>query len=531
MVEELIKETLAFAARYRLLLLTFGLMIAIGVCWDIFAVRRKPPATHAVKKVRFLRGMGWVLGSILAILLSASTFLYISTDEVSAYPERLSFTDWDDFRDSVKVSLYVSQSHTTSQPDSAFLYRSQRMLDRSSSRFDSALAQIGLQQYSNAISTLDRELEKVRSQPSRSNYARKLFYFRAVAGSYSNQNEDALASYDSALARSDTYAEAWFSRALVLRKLGRFDESQQSFNRAIANADSKNMFVMLGMAYFEYGALDKSLASFNKALSLDTNYAEAFSGRALVRHRIGNIQGSLNDLETSLAVDSTNAKSWSQKGIVLAALGRLELVLTSLDKARSLIGRDSCVVLVNNANALINLEEEDKIEEAMELLYSAIDGYPYSAAAFYQLSRALLKLGQLEKSRVNADIATELAPQYSDAFLLAGVLGAKMGDTTGAMFSLDSAFEINSQTDEALAWLNRGCAFLESEWPDSALISINRAFAMGESSPALGYKIAKGLIAVDQPRFALISVRRTLRQDSSFVEALELEAELAQLIE
>src|SRR5207253_7485051 len=67
--------------------------------------------------------------------------------------------------------------------------------------------------------------------------------FRSLRGDVlgaSNQNEEALRSYDEALRQRDGDAAAWTSRAELLRKTGRSIDAVSAYDRAIGLTDRKS---------------------------------------------------------------------------------------------------------------------------------------------------------------------------------------------------------------------------------------------------------------------------------------------------
>jgi tetratricopeptide (TPR) repeat protein len=101
------------------------------------------------------------------------------------------------------------------------------------------------------------------------------------------QREDALRSFDEALALNPSYVEALLNRAIVLGDLGRSDEAEASLSRAqelgrpdatgfpavVANRLA-NMHAELGRAYREAGALRPAAAQFESALELRPSFAD-----------------------------------------------------------------------------------------------------------------------------------------------------------------------------------------------------------------------------------------------------------------
>ena len=83
------------------------------------------------------------------------------------------------------------------------------------------------------------------------------------------RHEDAIGSYDRALALQANFPEAHFNRGNVLAQLGRYEEA---------------------------------LASYDRALAANRRYVDAFNGRGSVLLRLGRVEGAVANFESALAL-------------------------------------------------------------------------------------------------------------------------------------------------------------------------------------------------------------------------------------
>ena len=106
---------------------------------------------------------------------------------------------------------------------------------------------------------------------------------RGVILQLMKRHEEALASYDRAIALRPGYANAHFNRGTVLKKLGRREEALASYDQALALApDHAEAYNNRGVVLQEMKRYDEALASFEKAMALNPAHAEAHNNRGIV---------------------------------------------------------------------------------------------------------------------------------------------------------------------------------------------------------------------------------------------------------
>ena len=89
---------------------------------------------------------------------------------------------------------------------------------------------------------------------------------------------------------------------------------------------------MRGSVYGEAGHADQALADFNKAISLDPNYAQAYANRALIYRKTNKLDLALADDNKALAIDASYAPAYLGRGIVYRLQGRNAQALDDFNK-------------------------------------------------------------------------------------------------------------------------------------------------------------------------------------------------------
>ena len=110
--------------------------------------------------------------------------------------------------------------------------------------------------------------------------------------------EEALASYDRALALRPDYVEALANRGVTLHELKRFEEALASYDRALAvRPDYAEAFVNRGVTLHELKRFEEALASYDRAIALRPDYAQAHYNEAVCRMLIGDFDRGWQKLE------------------------------------------------------------------------------------------------------------------------------------------------------------------------------------------------------------------------------------------
>jgi protein O-mannosyl-transferase len=141
----------------------------------------------------------------------------------------------------------------------------------------------------------------------------------------SGRLDDAIASYDRALALDPTAADVHRNRGNALAAQGRVDAAIASFGTALrldpSDARTHNS---LGNTLAAAGRHDEAIGEYQSAIARDPRYADAHSNLANVLLMVGRRDEARSHYEQALAVDPGFAEAQRNLGILLASEGRLD---------------------------------------------------------------------------------------------------------------------------------------------------------------------------------------------------------------
>jgi Tfp pilus assembly protein PilF len=137
--------------------------------------------------------------------------------------------------------------------------------------------------------------------------------------------EDALASYELALAARPDYAEALNSRGITLYKLRRFEDALASYGQALAvrpgYAEALNN---RGNTLRELRRFEDALASYEQALVVWPDYADALNNRGIILHELKRFEDALASYERALAARPGYAEAHFNLALLQLLLGDFE---------------------------------------------------------------------------------------------------------------------------------------------------------------------------------------------------------------
>lgn len=158
----------------------------------------------------------------------------------------------------------------------------------------------------------------------------------AVEHHRAGRSQEALASYNAALAIHAENPIALVNRGQLLGGLGRSDAAIADYSRAI-KANPKNAIALLsrGQAFLKKGLFDQALSDLTRAVTLSKG-AAALQARASVYSAKGQYDEAVNDLTRAITIEPSVAALYAQRGASYERKGDAERAAADFAKARQL---------------------------------------------------------------------------------------------------------------------------------------------------------------------------------------------------
>jgi len=221
------------------------------------------------------------------------------------------------------------------------------------------------------------------------------------------QGKDTLAALQKSAELLPDDAEAHNNLGDILYDLGRLDEAEACYRRALQiNPDYAEAHYNLGFTHKVFGRLDKAEASYRRALAINPDYVKAHVNLGAVLQDLGQLDAAVASYRRALAIEPGYVVAHYNLGFSLRALGQLDGAVASYRRALA-IKPDYVEALINLGSALNDLGQFDA---AVASYAQALAIKPDYAEVHSSLGAALQGLGQLDDAVASYSKALELQP-------------------------------------------------------------------------------------------------------------------------
>ena len=180
------------------------------------------------------------------------------------------------------------------------------------------------------------------------------------------QLEEAVTSFDRAIADKPDFADAWNDRGIALSNLGRHEEAVTSFDRAIAlKPDSALAWNNRGASLVELGRDEEALSSYDRAISLKPDFADAWRNRGIPLAYLGRHEEAVSSCDRAISLKPDFTDAWNNRGVSLGILDQRDKALASYEKTIA-IDPDNTVAWEGKGCILKELKRYDEAVAAYE---------------------------------------------------------------------------------------------------------------------------------------------------------------------
>ena len=260
------------------------------------------------------------------------------------------------------------------------------------------------------------------------------------------KTNEALASYQKALAIKPDYADAHNNAGLTFAELGKKQKAIEHYQKALAiEPNSHDVNYNLGIALADLGKKQEAVEHYQKALATKPNDAKAHYNLGLTFADLNKNQEAIKHYQKALSIEPDKVDAHVNLGVVLASLGQSDAarhhynealkINPTHDGALNNLGQltgdrgnaaqaakhyqESIRRNPQNQQAYNNLgslaEKEGKLADAIKYYNDALRIDPDFAVAHYNLGNVLAAQGKFEQAVKHYRNAVRIQPDYTGA--------------------------------------------------------------------------------------------------------------------
>lgn len=313
--------------------------------------------------------------------------------------------------------------------------------DKRKDLYRRGIQQISDRKYNQAISTLDKVAHQQPTNPNP-------WFMKGYALYCLGQYDDALAVYDKALAIKPDFADVWYYQGVVFQEIGKTSAAFDCYNKALEiEPDYPEALTERGQIYLNQENFDLALADFEKATQLSTDYSEAWLKKGDV---LSLLERDLEAIDAYGRVIKLQPRSevWIKLAALLEKNQQFAAIIALYDQKLRLQPED---IKVWNYRGLIfqKLERLDdaklSFEQALRNSQRILKRQTKDAQTWFQKGLALTKLQRYSEAIKAYDSATQIQPEFAEAFYNIACCYAQQNNLELTLDNLNRAINLNSE--------------------------------------------------------------------------------------
>ncbi len=305
-----------------------------------------------------------------------------------------------------------------------------------------------------------------------------------------------------------------YKRGDTLLELKRYDDALASYNRAVElKPEYAEAWKGKGSTLLALKRYEEARNAYDKAIQIQPDYSEAWIGRGNALDSLQQYKEAINSFDRAIEFKSDSLEAWNSKGNVQIKLQQYSDAIASFDKAIQL--QPKYAPTWNNRGwALHNLRQ---YEEAVKSYDKAVEYQPDFPHAWYQRGNALINLKKYEEAVESYDKTVQFQPNFSKAWYSRGSALINLRQYEQAFASFDQAVKFNP--DDSEAWYNRGWSLHQLQRYQEAVASYSKAIRLRRNFYQAQYNLGNAFYNLKRYQDAFVSYSRVVEIQPNHYEA------------
>jgi tetratricopeptide (TPR) repeat protein len=264
-----------------------------------------------------------------------------------------------------------------------------------------------------------------------------------------------------------------FRRHGLSQEVGRmFDRAIEAFDQITKIDPSADAYRGRGVAYYEKGDLDRAMADFDKAITLDPKSARAYVDRAIIYEAKGQLDRAIAEDDQAIALDPKFDIAYNNRCSYYTTKGDSDHALADCNQAITL-NPTYALAYTNRGWAYYGKGDYDR---AITDYDRSITLDPKYARAYTNRGIAYFAKKNYDRAIADYDQAIALEPKYAVAYDNRGLVYDAKGDYDRAIADFDRSITLDPKN--ARFYDNRGFAYDAKGDYDRAIADFDQAIAL-----------------------------------------------------
>ena len=231
-------------------------------------------------------------------------------------------------------------------------------------------------------------------------------------------------------------SEETLSNLICIYNANKFDVVLKEAEKLISKfPNNLILYNLFGAASRAKGDLDNAISAYNRAISLDPDYAQAHNNKGNALKDKGKVAEAIDCYKRALSINPKYSDAYMNLGTALQECGEFDQALNSYVSAIQ-FGGDNAEALNNMGNIF---QQQNMLEKAIDSYKQAIAIKPEYAEAHNNLGNALREFQKFDEALVSYRQALNLRSDFAEAHNNCGVLLTEIGKTEEAITAFVAA--------------------------------------------------------------------------------------------
>lgn len=180
--------------------------------------------------------------------------------------------------------------------------------------------------------------------------------------SESGTNDEAVANYEKALANDNDLTEIFVPLGILYYQQGKYDKAEQMLSRSVSlDPNDAPAQYFSGLVLLSQNKEQNALLAFKRAQQLDPNYSEAFYYAGEAQARLGKSREAIEEYKRAIALKDNYFEAWYGLGSAYFDLDNYREAITAFERAKRL-KNDNAEVVANLGDAYRQIGDFNQAE-------------------------------------------------------------------------------------------------------------------------------------------------------------------------